>query len=416
MLNLGVVVTFNNVSDEDFVLLAGVPPHLISSEKIDSSIFSVDAILFVDRLSKKFLQVDKKIFPEIFTLGFEFRQAGIRRLRDRNTDLNDPNTILKPRGMIFHVPPTNVETVFVYTLVYGVLSGSSNVVRISDRTGTVTEKLVEIISDTLLEPELADIASRVSVIRCDRDSQVLQTIALRSDLRVWWGGDQAVTALKKFESKPRTSDISFPDRWSVAVIDAGIFNGLDDEDSRNLLRNLSNDIYLFDQLACSSPQAIYWKSIDNDEFCRAVVKFDRLLIEAVYEMGYEIPFTNFIDKALKVAGDVLTSPGEVNWLGKELVSTSINDQVQNHKSQSGGALYHVEIDELQDLSNHVDSRVQTIVCFGIEKVEMKNALHEMKLSGIDRVVGPGKALSFGPIWDGIDLIASFTRKIDLSQF
>jgi hypothetical protein len=132
-------------------------------------------------------------------------------------------------------------------------------------------------------------------------------------------------------------------------------------------------------------------------------------------MDYDLPFANFVDKAIKVASDVLSNPGEVSWHGKELVSTLIEGNVQSHVSQSGGALYHIGIKSLNELPEHLDSRVQTVVSFGVEKSELTDALVNMKIAGIDRVVSPGRALSFGPIWDGIDLISSFTRKIDLSQ-
>ncbi len=408
-------MTFSEMKNDNFLLLAGVSPHLITPEKIDPSAFSTASMLFVEKLSKRFMSVDKKLYPEIFTLGFDFRKSGISKLRNNNDHLANSNIIVKPKGMIFHVPPTNVETVFVYTLVYGVLSGSSNVVRISDRTGDVTKILIEIISDTLLDAEMKDVASRVSVIQCDRDSSVLQDVAFRSDLRVWWGGDQAVTSLKKFDSQPRTIDVSFPDRWSIALIDASSFNALGKEESQSLLQSLSKDIYLFDQLACSSPQAIYWSTKSEEDFRSARLKFDQLLSEAVYEMDYDLPIANFVDKAIKVASDVLSNPGEVSWHGKELVSTLIEGNVQSHVSQSGGALYHIGIKSLNELPEHLDSRVQTVVSFGVEKSELTDALVNMKIAGIDRVVSPGRALSFGPIWDGIDLISSFTRKIDLSQ-
>ena len=39
-----------------------------------------------------------------------------------------------PRGLVFHVPPANVDTIFVYSWALSALAGNSNVVRISSRS------------------------------------------------------------------------------------------------------------------------------------------------------------------------------------------------------------------------------------------------------------------------------------------
>src|SRR5229473_1854189 len=38
-----------------------------------------------------------------------------------------------PRGLVFHVPPANVDTIFVYSWALSALAGNRNVVRISPR-------------------------------------------------------------------------------------------------------------------------------------------------------------------------------------------------------------------------------------------------------------------------------------------
>ncbi|MFC6804089.1 acyl-CoA reductase [Deinococcus caeni] len=41
-----------------------------------------------------------------------------------------------PRGLVFHVPPANVDTIFIYSWLMSVLAGNRNVIRLSSREPT----------------------------------------------------------------------------------------------------------------------------------------------------------------------------------------------------------------------------------------------------------------------------------------
>ena len=54
-----------------------------------------------------------------------------------------------PRGLVFHVPPANVDTIFVYSWALSALAGNPNVVRISSRSAGAADACSTTLNETL---------------------------------------------------------------------------------------------------------------------------------------------------------------------------------------------------------------------------------------------------------------------------
>ena len=65
--------------------------------------------------------------------------------------------------------------------------------------------------------------------------------------------------------------------------------------------------------------------------------------------------------------------------------------------------------DFTQLSRIVNTRFQTLTCFGVDTHALAQTVVANGLAGIDRVVPVGKALDIGVIWDGYDLIRTMSR-------
>ena len=61
----------------------------------------------------------------------------------------------------------------------------------------------------------------------------------------------------------------------------------------------------------------------------------------------------------------------------------------------------------------MDTKIQTLTYFGVEKDKLFDIVYNAGNIGIDRIVPIGSALEMGIIWDGYDMIYSLTKIIDL---
>jgi len=117
--------------------------------------FSPIVIDFVESLGRA-LRTDPAIrkFPELVALGYWARGANIKRLHLRYAGAY-PASVRMPRGLAFHIAPSNVDTIFVYSLLLSMLAGNTNLVRISSRAGEQSGHLLQVLERALTEADPA---------------------------------------------------------------------------------------------------------------------------------------------------------------------------------------------------------------------------------------------------------------------
>jgi hypothetical protein len=99
-------------------------------------------------------------------------------------------------------------------------------------------------------------ANRLFIIKYDRDNEATSLFSNLCDVRIIWGGDNTINEIRKSTIPPKSTEVTFSDRYSISVIKASAY--LASENKKKLAFAFYNDTYLFDQNACTSPQAIYW--------------------------------------------------------------------------------------------------------------------------------------------------------------
>ena len=91
--------------------------------------FNEDILKSIDSLSKKILHSkEARKFSEIMSLGFWMRKSNIFNYKKRYGE--DVTKFSNGLGMLFHIPPSNIETGFAYSLFFGLITGNTNVLRI----------------------------------------------------------------------------------------------------------------------------------------------------------------------------------------------------------------------------------------------------------------------------------------------
>ena len=87
----------------------------------------------------------------------------------------------------------------------------------------------------------------IVVVKYEKSEEWTKKFSLISDGRLIWGGDKTIHEIKKFETKAKTIDIPFSDRYSVSILDSEKFLRLSKIETLNLIKNFYNDTYAVDQ-------------------------------------------------------------------------------------------------------------------------------------------------------------------------
>jgi hypothetical protein len=72
------------------------------------------------------------------------------------------------------------------------------------------------------------------------------------------------------------------------------------------------------------------------------------------------------------------------------------------------------VDSLDQVAQWATDSDQTVAHFGFEPDVLRAFAVAAGARGVDRVVPIGQALTFGPVWDGHDLVDDLVRRVVLS--
>lgn len=345
---------------------------------------------------------------ETQALAYWMRRTEVQRLAADFARLTDDRTLLVPRGTVFHIPPANVDTMFVYSWVLSVLVGNRNIVRLSSRGTEQSRLILEVLRETLADHP--DVARTNVMLTYGHDAAVTQRISASCDVRVVWGGDETVRRVRAVPLPPHATELVFPDRFSMAALGTDAYRALGREEREQLAESFFNDAYLFDQLGCSSARLVMWVGEQSpgdaaDDF------FDRVR-DVARRKGYQV------DAAASLAklGHAYRS-----MIDHDVVSYRRHDEVLDVLDMGafpdargdfcGAGLFHqVHVTRLRDAAPHIRRKDQTLTVFGLAEADVREFLQEVQGRGIDRVVPFGQALTFSRFWDGYDLLVELTRK------
>ena len=86
------------------------------------------------------------------------------------------NELHFPRGIVFHLPPANVDTIFVYSWALSALAGNSNVVRISARSAGAADAILEALNEALADADPV-IAATQRMVTYGRDDAITAALS-----------------------------------------------------------------------------------------------------------------------------------------------------------------------------------------------------------------------------------------------
>lgn len=367
--------------------------------------FAAETEAFGARLSARlFADPAARAFPDLAGLAFWLRPAATATLRRHVAALGKQR---RPRGLVLHIAPSNVETLFVYSWWLSAITGNQAIVRLSESGGKRTTLLLRLIDELLAEPAFAGLRQATAMVRYPRDDATGRALSLAADLRVVWGGDTTVAAFRAMPSKPGAGDLLFPDRRSLAVMAAAATLALAEAGREDLAERFFTDAFWFDQKACSSPLLLAWVG-EVPVAERAAADFWPRLARRADRQGYAVAPAIQMAKLTEAARLVLDGAAtSVVRHGAAVMVVRGAPAPPRPETCGGGLFQETVLASLDELVPLVDPRVQTVTHFGLSD-DAVDALAR-RLSGNHRLISVGRALEFSHLWDGQDLLAAMTR-------
>ena len=349
-------------------------------------------LTFCAALSQRLLTLGRE-WPDLAALGFWLRPIALK------THLQAYRS-RSPLGLTLHLVPSNVPTLGIFSWLLALLAGNSAILRLSRRQDPVQQQLLAECAALLADPQWQVIAERVRFIRYGHDEAITAALSARCDLRVIWGGDATVSAIRAIALPPKARELVFPDRRSLAVLDAAGWRTLDAVSRQRQHAALAQDISQFNQQACASPTTLVWLG----EW-QASERTDLLTaLAAPFAANPANGMARLVNSQLALATGEAQTQTTFGTLSV-LQAAALQPQV----TVGGGVLLERHYPDMDAWLADGD-QVQTCVCIGIAPETVVSHLRQYPGTRIDRLVAPGQALAFDWFWDGQDLLASMSRQ------
>lgn len=358
-----------------------------------------------------------KSYPDIRTFAFWIRKANIQSLKQQYIESFGREFRLG-KGIIFHIAPSNVPVNFMYSYVFGLLAGNSNIVRVPTKGFPQIECMCRVLNLLLQQDLYSEITKRTLIVRYGHSKECTDYFSKMCNLRVIWGGDDTIQAIRQSQLPPRSTEITFADRYSFGIIALEELKNVSSKELEGLAEKFYNDTFLMDQNACSAPHLIMWKTAPHilQKETQKIKEQFWLSVEKTAEK-YDFPDRKSSEKYCLLCEKAAEGPAvqkankyHSNRLFVCDVDIAEEASVETLRGKFG-LFYQCDIDNLDALWILNSEKVQTCAYYGVNPIEIREWIAEKGIVGIDRIVPFGSTLDIGVVWDGYNLIAQMSRCI-----
>ncbi len=365
------------------------------------------SLKFIQELSQA-LRREKNInkYPELIYL---ILWCSKKRILDYKNSIEQKQHRLG-RGIVFHVCASNSPTNFVYSFLFGLLSGNSNIVKIPSKNTPEKKIILKVINNIFRKKIFTKLRNSNIFIQYKNEKEITEQICSLSDARVVWGSDNTINKLREFKTNERCIDITFPDRYSISVINIDKLNKLK---VPNLAQKFFFDGFTMNQAACNSPHHLFWIGKKN----KKIQKFFWKELKKVVEKKFSFDEKHISDKYLNLFENILLEKKvkDIQFFENKIYvinSESFNDNIEDIRGKNG-TFFEKNLSSINELKKFVTKKCQTMSYYGLDKKMLEKFLFTNNLMGIDRVVPIGNSIEIDLIWDGFDVIKTLSRIITI---
>jgi Acyl-CoA reductase (LuxC) len=349
--------------------------------------------------------------PASVSVAYWLRRAQVVRLVEEQTRraASEPGVLRVPVGRVLHLAPSNVDTLFIYSWALAYLCGNASVVRVSQDQGIVVQALLRVIDAVASEDE--ELRSSNRFVTYGHDDDITSALSAWCAHRVIWGGDEAVAAIRPLPLPPHASERVFGNKYSFAVMDAARYRQAPGEERARVASGFFNDLFWFDQMACSSPHVVFWIG-SPEEAESAAREFEHALQAEVGRRRFEPSVSSAVHRRTYAFGLAASTDVRVVLEHPGFVGVHLRDLAALDKDVCGGGLVrHVPVAGASDVLPFVDEGDQTLTHWGLAADALRELARGAGGRGLDRVVPIGEALAFDVVWDGFHLIDDVLRRV-----
>ncbi|HIJ84515.1 MAG: Acyl protein synthase/acyl-CoA reductase RfbN [Magnetococcales bacterium] len=320
-----------------------------------------------------------------------------------------------PKGLVLHWVAGNVPLIGLFVLVQSMVTKNINLVRAPSAERHIMAALLSPLRD--LEARLpggyclkgADLLETLAVVHFPREHPLGARLSAVANVRVAWGGREAVESLAAWPRRYDVRDLFFGPKLSFMVI--GREQLTEGRGVKKILRRVATDCSVFDQYACSSPHTIFverggeispriFAERLGEEMARALLRIPKLPPDAGTVMAIQMN---------RIHHDMLYDV----WHSQDTGWTVLHDEEMKLADPCYSRV--VAVRGVEDVMQTVCLAHADIQTIGLALAGERRLLYARAaaLRGVCRLPDVGRMTLFEPAWDGLWVMGHMVRWVTL---
>ncbi len=316
------------------------------------------------------------------------------------------------RGLVCHWLAGNVQVLGMFVLIESILSKNVNLLRVSGRDGGAFVSLLKAFEGEYYTTPAGytikgdDLLNTVAVVSFDHnDSKTGQRMSLLADVRVAWGGSEAVSAVAGFPSRYDCEDIILGPGLSFSAVAREAVE--DERKARKLARKIAIDASVFDQTGCASAHNVFVEKGAGI----TPAEFAAYLAEGMKKAAGQLPKSDMTPEefaAVHSVRGIYDFKGTVYGDEESVWTVLYSEKAELSAPVYSRVVFVHSVDSLDDVLLFVSDNIQTIGLAAEGEKAMRFASKAAE-RGAKRFPVCGKMLNFESPWDGMFLMDRFVK-------
>jgi hypothetical protein len=323
-----------------------------------------------------------------------------------------------PRGVVVHWLAGNVPLLGMLGLAQSIITKNANILKAPGSNSGVMPLLLNHMAKTDIRLSSGrvvygrDICDSIAVIYYPRtDNASAVELSKMADLRLAWGGREAIESVLQLPKAHTTEDVIFGPKLSYMAIGREALGK--ETNIRKLIKRVATDCSVFDQYACASPHTIFVErggDLSAKEFAEMLAfEMDRASIRLPKEPTDAGTAGNITSARMlyEFTADLWTSK-DTTW------SVLFDEQGASGlvKPTYSRVITVRAIDDIMGAADFAHGDIQTIslAMTSDRKIIFAN---KAALLGASRFPEIGRMTHFDSPWDGLMLMERLVRKVSL---
>ncbi len=319
----------------------------------------------------------------------------------------------KPQGLAAMWMAGNVATLPMFSLVPALLAKNVCLVKLAYPEPEGTDHLLAVLAESQAgDIRGADLLDAAAVVWFDyRNRELNEQMSLAADVKIIWGGAEAIKAITALPRLEHCSEIVFGPKYSIGVIDRNKIQS-DPDKLDEAVAGFVRDVAIFDQRACSAPQTIFVERNTRLSLREVGELFAKHLAKLPPKHGLD-PYTTMqivnvrAAWAMDEAKDVIASAEGANW------TVCLDRDVSLKQAVQSRTVFLTEVESWKQIIPLLSPKVQTVgMAFGNQEDAIAFA-ESVTGAGVARCVRSGLMNNYESPWDGKLLINQLVRWVML---